>query len=266
MPNFVRLELVSERAPNYKDNAIMKIILLGYGKMGKAIEGIALERGHDIVGRIDRQTAEALNPAKLRAYGAQLAIEFSTPQAAPGLVSLALEAGLPVVSGTTAWEEGLAQAKTLCQSQLGALFHASNFSVGVYMFNRLNRLLAQMMRDFPDYKARLSETHHTQKLDAPSGTAILLANTLMQELERYQSWQLGLPTDMPNASTLPIEALRIEGVPGTHHLVYDSPIDRIELVHTAHSRMGFAAGAVHAAEWLLGRQGCFGMADMLGGD
>ncbi|MFL9842807.1 4-hydroxy-tetrahydrodipicolinate reductase [Flavobacterium rhizosphaerae] len=231
----------------------MKIALLGYGKMGKVIERIALERGHEIVLRkTSSGTFEGLTDA-------DAAIDFSVPSSAVANISACLTADIPVVSGTTGWLEDYHKMAQLCEEKNGAFIYGSNFSLGVNIFFELNIQLAKMMTRLKEYKVSMEEVHHTQKLDAPSGTAITLAKDII-EYSDYAGWAIGNPKD----DDIFIDAKRIEGVPGTHTVKYDSDIDSIEIKHTAHSREGFALGAVIAAEWLLGKSGVYGMKDVLG--
>jgi 4-hydroxy-tetrahydrodipicolinate reductase len=231
----------------------MKIALLGYGKMGLAIEKIAVSKGHEIVLRKSKNnTFDGLERA-------DVAIDFSVPDSAVTHISECLNRGIPVVSGTTGWLQHYPEMTKLCQEKNGAFIYGSNFSLGVNLFFLLNEKLAKMMRDFPDYKVELEEIHHTQKLDAPSGTAISLANQIIENTN-YTAWQLG----QTHNDVIGIEAKRIENVPGTHCVFYKSAIDEIEIKHTAHNREGFAQGAVIAAEWILGKKGIFTMKDVLG--
>ncbi|MBD3582478.1 4-hydroxy-tetrahydrodipicolinate reductase [Flavobacterium selenitireducens] len=230
----------------------MKIALLGYGRMGQIIERIALERGHDIVLR--KKSADSFDGLE----NADVAIDFSVPDAAVGNITACLEGGIPVVSGTTGWLDNFHKMAGLCEDKNGAFLYGSNFSLGVNLFFNLNEQLAKMMAKFPDYKVRMKEIHHTQKLDAPSGTAISLAKDIIENSD-YSSWAL---SDAKSDEIL-IEAKRIENVPGTHTVFYDSDVDRIEITHTAHSREGFAYGAVIASEWLVGKTGVFSMKDVL---
>ena len=231
----------------------MKIALLGYGKMGQAIEKIAVSKGHEIVLKKSiGDTFEGLEKA-------DVAIDFSAPDSAVNHISECLNRGIPVVSGTTGWLEHYPEMTQLCQEKNGAFIYGSNFSLGVNLFFLLNEKLAKMMSDFPEYKVALEEIHHTQKLDAPSGTAISLANQIVENTN-YTSWQLG----QTDNNIIGIEAKRIENVPGTHSVYYKSAIDEIEIKHTAHTREGFAQGAVIAAEWILGKKGIFTMKDVLG--
>ena len=237
----------------------MKIALIGYGKMGRTIEQLALAAGHEITLIIDKDNLEDLNPRRLRE--ADVAIEFSQPESAYANICSCLEAGIPIVCGTTGWLEHFETVKALCSAKDGAVFYASNYSIGVNLFFALNRFLAGLMDSQPQYEVILDETHHTQKLDAPSGTAITLAEGILGALSRKTKWvnQSGSHPD-----ELEIRSHRIGQVPGTHEIRYDSPVDTITIRHEAHSREGFASGAIRAAEWIIGRKGCFGMTDMLG--
>jgi 4-hydroxy-tetrahydrodipicolinate reductase len=236
----------------------MKIALIGYGKMGKAIEQVAQERGHEIVVRIDSGSKSLFESEDFR--NADVAIEFTNPEAAPANVRVALAAGVPVVCGSTGWNAGIQDAETYCGEKGGALLVSSNFSVGVQLFFALNRHLAQLMAGRPEYKIALEETHHTAKKDAPSGTAVTLAEGILAARADYTSWHLGAGE---RTHSLPVNALREEAVPGTHMVTYASAIDEIQITHTAHSRAGFALGAVLAAEFLVGKRGVFSMEDVL---
>ena len=244
----------------------MKIAIIGYGKMGRVIENIAQSQGHETVLKIGRQNREKLNCPSLQK--ADVAIEFSRPGTAFENVALCLKCGLPVVSGTTGWLDSLPKAKALCEEKKGAFFYASNFSIGVNVFFALSRQLAAMMESCPGYEVRVEEIHHVQKLDYPSGTAITLAEGLLENMKRKNKWsaKMGNEDEPPppyKAGTIPIVSVRKEGVPGTHVLRWESEMDSIEIRHTAHSREAFARGALKAAEWLIGRQGIFGMEDLL---
>lgn len=238
---------------------LMRITLIGYGKMGKAIEKIALERGHTIAYKID-QTNQHLLQELSPAY-TDVAIEFTNPESAPENIRHCINRGVPVICGSTGWLADKEAIETLCLQQKGAFFYASNFSVGVNIFFRLNEYLASMMHKHLAYQPHIEEIHHTEKKDAPSGTAITLAEGLMAHLKEKHHW-VNSPTE--NADELSIISKREPNVPGTHSIFYSSGIDEIEIKHTAHSREGFATGAVLASEWILGRQGIFGMSDMLG--
>lgn len=237
----------------------MKIALVGYGKMGQTIEQIAIERGHEVVFKITTANRNELNEANLRQV--DVVIEFTRPEAAQENVTTCLKAGIPVVCGTTGWNEGLAYAKMTAIDHNTALLQASNFSIGVNIFFEVNKFLALMMNEQPSYDLVLEETHHTEKKDAPSGTAITLAEQILDNISRKNHWTKQI-TDDP--ATFPILAHRVENVPGTHSVKYTSAIDDIEIIHTAHNREGFARGAVLAAEFIEGKQGIFTMKDVLG--
>lgn len=230
----------------------MKIALLGYGKMGKEIEKIALSRGHEIVLKKTSQNSfEGLE-------NANVAIDFSLPTTAVENISACFKNNIPVVSGTTGWLEHYNQMVDLCQVEKGAFLYASNFSVGVNVFFELNDYLAKLMAKLDNYNVSMEEIHHTQKLDAPSGTAISLANGIIEN-SRYKNWAL----ENPSENEIHIEAKRIENVPGTHRIFYRSEVDEIEIKHEAFSRQGFALGAVIAAEWLSNKKGIYSMKDVL---
>jgi 4-hydroxy-tetrahydrodipicolinate reductase len=230
----------------------MKIALLGYGKMGQTIERIALERGHEIVLKKDEfNTYEGLS-------NADVAIDFSIPAVAVENISSCFYANVPVISGTTGWLDRYDEMAALCEEKKGAFISSSNFSLGVNLFFGLNEYLAKMMSKFDSYKVDMEEIHHTQKLDAPSGTAISLAKGVIEN-SNYTNWTM----ETPKSNEIHIEALRIGAVPGTHTVTYNSTVDTIEIKHTAHNRDGFALGAVIAAEWIVGKQGIFTMRDVL---
>lgn len=232
----------------------MKIALLGYGRMGKAIEKIAVQRGHEIVLKVDVNTPE------YDITVADVAIDFSIPSSAFENISKSLKNKVPVVSGTTGWLEQLEEAKSICKAYNSGFISATNFSLGVNIFFELNEQLAKMMAHLDDYKISMEEIHHTKKLDAPSGTAISLAEGVLKNTS-LKNWAL----DVTNSDDeLPIIAKRIPDVPGTHTVAYDSTIDTIEIKHTAHNREGFALGAVVAAEWLVDKKGVYSMKDVLG--
>ena len=237
----------------------MKIALLGYGKMGRLIEKTAMERGHEIVARIDEHTGSA------DLCGADVAIDFSTPKAAPGNILNCLEARVPVVCGTTGWNEEYPRIQAAVEKQNGALLYSSNFSLGVNLFFELNKYLARLMEPFPQYRASETEVHHIHKLDAPSGTAITLAEGIVQENNRYDGWQLEEDGKSVPDNRISIQAVREGEVPGIHSITYTSNVDSIEIRHEAFSRAGFAVGAVIAAEWIVGRKGIFSMQDVLSG-
>ncbi len=237
----------------------MNILILGYGKMGKAIEEIALDRGHTAPHKININNTNALKFIDPRSV--DVAIEFSQPDAAYDNILYCIENNIPVVSGTTGWLERKPEIEKLCKEKNGAFFYASNFSLGVNLFFRLNKYLAALMKGQQDYATGLVEIHHTEKLDSPSGTAITLAEGIMEENHKFTSWKNEEETEK---NTLPIVSLREKNVPGTHIVKYKSEIDEIEIKHTAHSRTGFALGAVLVAEWIIGKNGVFTMDDFLG--
>jgi 4-hydroxy-tetrahydrodipicolinate reductase len=246
----------------------VKIGLLGYGKMGRAIDSIAAEHGAEIAWRIGQSNRADLTPALLRQ--ADVVIEFSRPEAALGNVLFCLGNGAPVVSGTTGWLEHLPQAEKLCRDTGGAMLWASNFSVGVNLFFALNRYLARLMDARPEYAPSATEIHHVHKLDAPSGTALTLVNELIAQVERISGYELNLPA-APRSSllaphSLPLTSVREGEVPGTHVVRWASEVDEISMEHRAHSRTGFASGALLAAKWLVGKRGVFSMRDVLGID
>ena len=237
----------------------MKIALIGYGKMGKAIEEIAIQRGHEVILKITSANRSDLNVATLSR--ADVAIEFTGPQAAWANVHDCLIAGVNVVSGSTGWNDHLAEAGTVAKAQDRGFLHASNFSVGVNIFFEINKLLATLMNGRTEYAVKVEETHHIHKKDAPGGTAITIAEQIIAQLREKQSWRLG---GEDTTDILPVYAHRVGEVPGTHTVSYSSPIDTIDITHTAHSRKGFAQGAVLAAEFLAGKTGVFSMKDVLG--
>lgn len=231
----------------------MKVALLGYGKMGKIIEQIALSRGHEIVIKATKDT-------KYNLTDADVAIDFSVPSAAVNNISNGLKNNVPIVSGTTGWLDSYEAMVKLCNEHQGAFLYASNFSLGVNIFFELNSYLAKIMSSFEQYKVTIEEIHHTQKLDKPSGTAITLAQGIIKEHARYTDWEL----DKNQANhSVPVFAKRLPEVPGTHTISYSSAVDTIAISHEAHSREGFALGAVLAAEWILGKKGVFSMKDVL---
>jgi len=232
----------------------MNIALLGYGRMGKAIEKIALNRGHKIVLKTDANTTS---------YDisiADIAIDFSTPIAAYKNISNCINNNVPIVSGTTGWYKNYDNAVALCKEKNGAFISATNFSLGVNIFFELNENLAKMMANLKKYDAAIEEIHHTEKLDAPSGTAITLAEGIIKNSDK-KNWELNVTN---SENSLPIVSKRIPNVSGTHTITYTSPIDTLEIKHTAHNREGFALGAVVAAEWLLDKKGVYTMKDVLG--
>jgi len=238
----------------------MNIILLGYGKMGQAIEAIAQERGHTIVCKVGIENLEDRTIENVRK--ADVAIEFSSPDSAVDNIRLCLDAGVPVVSGSTGWLKRYDEIRAYCLQKNGGLLYASNFSVGVNIFFALNKKLAELMKDHPSYTPELKEIHHTQKLDSPSGTAITLAEQVLAAAAGKKRW-VNHPSSDP--SELVIMSERVDPAPGTHIINYHSEIDDICITHTAHNRKGFASGAVLAAEFLnTHRQGVFSMQDVLG--
>ena len=226
--------------------------------MGKAIEGIAIERGHEIVLRIDAENTEALNNDNLQQ--ADVAIEFTNPDSAINNITQCFDAGIPVVCGTTGWLEHWEKIKSDCDNKNATLLYASNFSIGVNLFFELNKKLAQLMQNRPEYNCSIEEIHHTAKKDAPSGTAITIAENIIASNPNKKNWVLGETADI---NSLSITSKRIDPAPGTHIVSYNSVIDSIEIKHTAHNRIGFATGAVLAAEFLLGKKGVYGMGDVL---
>ena len=230
----------------------MNIALLGYGKMGRLIEQIALRRGHAIVGikDVDSSIADYSN--------VDVAIDFSTPEVAVENILGCIERGIPVVSGTTGWLDRYAEVSDRCRTLNGAFIYSSNFSLGVNVFFAINSYLAKLMGPLEEYNARMEETHHIHKLDAPSGTAITLAEGIIAHTS-YEDWSPDKASDL----SLPIESKRIGETPGTHIVTYSSQVDDIEIKHTAHSRDGFGLGAVIAAEWLIGKKGIYSMKDVL---
>src|ERR1700744_189382 len=245
----------------------MKIALLGYGKMGKIIEKIATDRKHEIVLKIDETNIHELTAENLQ--NADVAIEFTTPSSVRNNLSACLDAGTPVVVGTTGWYANLEEVKQECEDKEGTVLYASNFSVGVNIFFHVNKVLAKLMNNYPYYDVQVEEIHHTQKLDSPSGTGITIAEGIIENLDAKKNWVNVLVTDDNNESAdtvkseeLLIESLRIDNVPGTHTVIYDSEVDTIEFKHTAHNRNGFALGAVLAAEWLQGKNGFHSIHDM----
>ena len=230
----------------------MRIGLFGYGKMGKMLEQIAIQRGHTIAVKVDLDT-KAIDFSSI-----DVAIDFSTPDAAFGNITGCFEHKIPVISGTTGWLSKFDEAVTKCNVSNGAFIYASNFSLGVNIFFELNKQLAKMMSGLADYSISLEEIHHTQKLDAPSGTAITLAEGVIEN-SNYTNWKMEAAT----TNEIPIVAKRIGKTPGTHTVDYTSAVDSIEIKHTAHGREGFALGAIIAAEWLIGKTGVFTMKDVL---
>jgi 4-hydroxy-tetrahydrodipicolinate reductase len=236
----------------------MNIALIGYGKMGKAIEAIAIERGHNISLKISSQNIADFTTENLA--NADVAIEFTNPESAIENLYKCFNANVPVVCGSTGWLNNLPQVQEYCTAKNGGLLYASNFSVGVNIFFELNKKLAQLMSKQASYKVGVEEIHHTQKKDAPSGTAITIAEGIMNHLTQKTKW---VNEATENQNELAIISKRIDPAPGTHTVKYSSSIDDIEITHTAHNRQGFALGAVLAAEFLLGKKGIFTMQDVL---
>jgi 4-hydroxy-tetrahydrodipicolinate reductase len=237
----------------------MRIALIGYGKMGKAIEAIAIEQGHVIGLAISSSNQQEFTAQNLA--GCDVAIEFTNPHSAVNNINLCIQAGIPVVCGSTGWLAQWEGTVAFCKEHNGALLYASNFSLGVNLFFELNKILAQLMRQQPGYDVTINEIHHTQKKDAPSGTAITLAEQVLQSVTRKKNW-------VNHAATTPgelcITSQRVDPAPGTHTVKYHSAIDDIEITHTAHSRQGFATGALQAAIFLAGKKGIYTMKDVLG--
>ncbi len=236
----------------------MKIALIGYGKMGKAIEEIAMKNGHEIVLKITSKNLSDLNDENLQQ--ADVAIEFTNPHSAANNLKKCFDANVPVVCGSTGWLDHWQEIENYCTEKNGTLLFASNFSIGVNIFFELNKKLAMLMSNRPEYNISIEEIHHTLKKDAPSGTAITLAEGILNNNLNKEKWVLG---ETENKTELSINSKRIDPAPGTHIINYDSSIDSIEIKHTAHSRVGFASGAVLAAEFLKGKKGIYGMKDVL---
>jgi 4-hydroxy-tetrahydrodipicolinate reductase len=237
----------------------MKIALIGYGKMGKAIEGIALQRGHEVMLRVSIDNLEDNTEEKIRA--ADVAIEFTGPESAFDNISRCMRAGVPVVCGSTGWLDRLEEVKEKCRKEGKAFLYASNFSVGVNIFFEVNKRLAELMAPHPDYEVSLVEIHHTEKKDAPSGTAITLAEQILEKIPGKKGWVNHISN---NLDEIEIISERIDPAPGKHKILYRSAIDDIEIIHTAHNRQGFATGAVLAAEFIHNKKGIFSMKDVLG--
>lgn len=235
----------------------MNIALLGYGKMGKEIEAIALQKNHQIVLKVDERNASTIKPEDLKK--ADVAIEFSTPHTVLKNIALCFDAQLPVVVGTTGWYDAFEEVKKQCAEKNGSLFYATNFSVGVNLFFKLNKYLAHLLNNYEEYEVSMEEIHHIHKLDKPSGTAITLANQIIENLDRKKAWSI----TEKNSETLFIKDVREGEVPGTHIIKYHSAIDDIEIMHKAHNRKGFANGAVIAAEFIVGKKGIFNMGDII---
>ena len=227
-----------------------EIALIGYGKMGKTIEQIAIQRGHQIVSIIDINNAEDIYSEAFKS--ADAAIEFTTPATAFNNYMKCFEVGVPVVSGTTGWLDRIGEIKEKCEKEGKTFFYASNFSIGVNIFFAMNKYLAKIMNNFPSYDVKMTEVHHIHKLDAPSGTAITLAEGILENIDRKDRWTL---ENAESATDLPIHAIREGEVPGIHEITYESDVDTISIKHDAKSRAGFALGAVIAAEFTAGKKG-----------
>lgn len=236
----------------------MKIALIGYGKMGHMIEEIALQRGHEIVLKIDAINQQDFTRENISKAG--VAIEFTGPDSAFENVMKCIEFGIPVVSGSTGWNDKIERAKKVCMEKNGSFLHSSNFSIGVTIFFEVNTLLAKLMASQPEYDITMKEIHHTQKKDAPSGTAVTLAEQILSHISRKKNW---VNTAARSKEELYIMSERVDPAPGTHSVKYSSDVDDIEIIHTAHSRKGFALGAVLAAEYISDKKGIFSMKDVL---
>ncbi len=236
----------------------MRIALIGYGKMGHIIEEVAIAKGHQIVVKIN--SANSDNFTKEIIEEAQVAIEFTTPNAAYQNIKKCIDFGVPVVSGSTGWNDELPQIKEYCLQKGGSFLHASNFSIGVTIFFEINKILAQLMAKQTTYDVSIKEVHHTQKLDAPSGTAVTLAQQILYQIKRKEYW---VNTEVAKENELSIISERTDPAPGTHFVKYSSEVDDIEIIHTAHSRKGFALGAVLAAEYIMDKKGVFTIQDVL---
>jgi 4-hydroxy-tetrahydrodipicolinate reductase len=239
------------------NNTSLNIALLGYGKMGKLIEEMSLKKGHRIVARIDKEEDWLLQAASLKT--AHVAIEFSTPASAVQNIEHCFELNLPIIVGTTAWQHDQDRLKQWCISKGQALMWGSNFSIGVNLLFKLNQQLAQWMNVYEGYEVSIEEIHHTAKLDAPSGTAVSLAQQIIENLDRKNQWTL---EENYAPDQLKIEALRIDATPGTHHVRYQSEIDDLVISHIAHNRKGFAIGAIEAAEWIYDKKGWFNFTEV----
>lgn len=242
----------------------MKIVILGYGKMGQLIEKFAMKRGHEIFLIADKDNRESISASDIS--GADVAIDFSEPTAALDNIHLCFEADLPIVVGTTGWYDYLDEVKSICLDENRTMLYGSNFSIGVNVFFHINKLLAKAMNPYKQYDAQVEEIHHIHKLDAPSGTAITIAEGVIDGIQSKTKWVNNVVGEgeeiIPKPDELLIESHRIEEVPGTHTVLYSSEVDQIEFKHTAHSRAGFALGAVVAAEWLEGKTGFYQITEM----
>lgn len=242
----------------------MNIALIGFGKMGKTIHGLGERQGHSFPLIIDLENREALQSDEFR--NVDVAIEFTTPDSAVDNIITCFNQAIPVVSGTTGWNERLQEVEQYCRKANGGLFHASNFSIGVNILFAMNRKLAKMMNNHPQYKISVEEVHHVHKLDAPSGTAITLADQIIHEIEPLKAWMLNQPDQQERSNesaVLEINAIREGEVKGRHSIKYESEVDSITLMHDAKSRDAFATGVLMAAEFMVGKKGVFGMNDLL---
>ena len=242
----------------------MKLAILGYGKMGRIIEQFAMERGHEIVLKVNEHNLDDLSIANLK--NAEVAIDFSTPDSVMKNIEICFDAGVAIVVGTTGWYGQLQEVKNQCLKGNNTLLYGSNFSVGVNVFFHINKILAKIMNNYAQYEVQVEEIHHSEKLDSPSGTAMSIAEGILDELDRKNEWINQLVGSETELTTKPeqllIESHRIENVPGTHTVIYSSEVDEIEFKHTAHNRAGFALGALLAAEWVNDKTGFFNITDM----
>ena len=236
----------------------MNLAIIGYGKMGKEIEQIALSRNHKVVLKIDENNINNINLDDFK--DVDVAVEFSKPESAFSNINLCLNNNVPVVSGTTGWLDKFDEVTLRCENEQKGFFYASNFSLGVNLFFQLNKYLAKMMNNYKDYDIYLEETHHTQKLDAPSGTAITLAEGIIEENEEKVAW---VKEQSEKNNEIPIKSYRVGQVPGNHKIIYESDFDKIMIEHDAKSRKGFAMGAVLAAEFMVGKKGYYTMKDLI---
>ena len=238
----------------------MNVALFGYGKMGKEIEQVLLERGHSVTHKISsKDILESIDFSIT-----DVVIEFSTPETAKKNIEYCLNTSLPIIIGTTGWYTEFDKLVALCETKKSAMIHATNFSLGVNLFFKLNQQLAKLMNNYPSYNCSVTEIHHTEKKDAPSGTGITIAEGIINELDQFSDWKNVKTSEITNKKTLSLASERLPKVPGTHEVVYENEIDKIEISHTAHSRKGFALGSVIAAEWINNKKGVFTMSDVLG--
>ncbi|NGM65887.1 4-hydroxy-tetrahydrodipicolinate reductase [Sphingobacterium sp. SGR-19] len=242
----------------------MRVVILGYGKMGQLIEKFATKRGHEIFLIVDKDNRESIAASDIA--DADVAIDFSEPAAALDNIHLCFEANLPIVVGTTGWYTHLDEVKSICEDENQTMLYGSNFSIGVNVFFHINKLLAKAMSPYKQYDAQVEEIHHIHKLDAPSGTAITIAEGILENTPSKTKWVNDVIGEgeevIPKPDELLIESHRIEEVPGTHTVLYSSEVDQIEFKHTAHSRAGFALGAVVAAEWVQDKKGFYQVTEM----